>query len=218
MKQIAFPLGSSDAYDASEYIKSSSNSSAYKIISSWPTNWGVEPYSRTLVLQGPKSSGKTFLARKWAVQSGALFIKKNHVLSENKLIDHQAFIIDGFDSTWDEKKVLHHFNAIHENGKYLLINSTWIPEIKLPDLASRIKSSNKVEIGMPNNELMQMLIFKLFSNYSIVIGSEVVQYLIKVLPREFPEIISSVKSINEFALQHKRKITVPLVKQVLSIV
>ena len=148
----------------------------------------------------------------------ALFIKKNHALSENKLNNHQAFIIDGFDSTWDEEKVLHHFNMIHESGKYLLINSTWIPKIKLPDLASRIKSSNKVEIGMPDNELMQMLIFKLFSNYSIVIGSEVVQYLIKVLPREFPEIISSVKSINEFALQHKRKITVPLVKQVLSIV
>ena len=217
MQQIAFPLGSSDAYDSSEYIKSSSNSLVYKAISSWPTNWGVEPYSKTLIIQGPKSSGKTFLAKKWAEQSGALFIKKIHALTENMLTDHQAFIIDGFDSTWDEEKVLHHFNTIHENGKYLLINSTRIPKIKLPDLASRIKSSNRIDIGMPDDELMQMLIFKLFSNYSIVISSEVINYLINSLPREFSKIITSVKDINEFALQHKRKITVPLVKQALSI-
>lgn len=217
MQQIAFPLGSSDAYDSSEYIKSSSNSLAYKTISSWPINWGVEPYSKTLIIQGPKSSGKTFLAKKWAVQSGALFIKKIHALTENMLTDHQAFIIDGFDSTWDEEKALHHFNTIHENGKYLLINSTRIPKIKLPDLASRIKSSNRIDIGMPDDELMQMLIFKLFSNYSIVISSEVINYLINILPREFSKIITSVKDINKFALQHKRKITVPLVKQALSI-
>jgi|APSaa5957512535_1039671.scaffolds.fasta_scaffold132392_1 chromosomal replication initiation ATPase DnaA len=217
MQQIAFPLGSSDAYDSSEYIRSSSNSLAYKTISNWPTNWGVEPYSKTLIIQGPKSSGKTFLAKKWAVQSGALFIKKIHALTENMLTDHQAFIIDGFDSTWDEEKALHHFNTIHENGKYLLINSTRIPKIKLPDLASRIKSSNRIDIGMPDDELMQMLIFKLFSNYSIVISSEVINYLINILPREFSKIITSVKDINKFALQHKRKITVPLVKQALSI-
>ena len=70
-----------------------------------------------------------------------------------------------------------------------------------------------ISIQQPDDEMMQMLIFKLFSNYSVVISNEVVNFLIRVLPREFPAIIESVKIINDFALEHKRKITIPIVKR-----
>lgn len=215
MQQIAFPLASSDAYDSNEYIESSSNSLAYKTLNSWPGNWGTRPYAKTLIIQGPKASGKTFLAKQWAEKSGALFIKQMHELTENILSEHQAFIIDGFDSTWNEEKILHQFNIIHESGKYLLITSTKLPDIQLPDLSSRIKATHQVNIGMLDDELMKMLIFKLFSNHSIIVSNEVIHYLVKHLPREFPEIIKSVEKLNKFALQYQRKITVPLVKEVL---
>ena len=217
MQQIAFSLNSSDAYDLNEYIISSSNKEAYDTLQNWPKNWGIRPYEKTLILQGTKSSGKTFLSKKWAEKSGALFIKKTHELTENILEHYNAFIIEDFDSSWSEEKLLHHFNMIHENGKYLLITTTNLPETKLPDLDSRIKSCNKINIGMPDDELIKMLIFKLFSNYSIIISNEVIAYLLKNLPREFPEIIKSVEELNNFALEHKRKITIPLVKEVLAI-
>jgi len=216
MQQIAFSLSSSDVYDLNEYIVSSSNKEAYNALHEWPAGlWGIRPYEKTMILQGTKSSGKTFLAKKWAEKSGALFIKKTHELTENILEHHEAFIIEDFDSSWNEEKLLHHFNIIHESGKYLLITTTNLPEIKLPDLSSRIKSCNKINIGMPDDELMKMLIFKLFSNYSIIIGNDVIGYLLKTLPREFPEIIKSVDALNSFALEHKRKITIPMAKEVL---
>ncbi len=212
MQQIAFSFISTDAYDLGDFIESGSNSLAHKAINDWTEFWGVAPYPNTLIIQGPKDSGKTFLAKKWAANSGALFIKKRHKITENILNHHEAFIIEDFDSSWDEEKVLHIFNLMVENGKYLLITCKSLPDIKLPDLSSRIKSVNLVRIEQPDDEMMQMLIFKLFSNYSVVINNEVVSFLIKVLPREFPAIIQSVKIINEFALETKRKITVPLVK------
>lgn len=215
MEQISFALASSDAYDSSEYIVSSSNDLAYTTLNNWPVNWGVRPYAKALIVQGPKSSGKTFLAKQWAEKSDALFIKKAHELTESILNQHQAFIIDGFDFSWNEERVLHHFNIINESNKYLLITTTELPVIKLPDLASRINSTHKINIGMLDDELMQMLIFKLFSNHSIIITNEVIQYLIKTLPRDFPEVVKAVDKLNNFALQHKRKITVPFVKQVL---
>ena len=217
MQQTAFSFSGSDAYDLAEYIESTSNSLAYNAIANWPNNWGVNPYSKTLIIQAAKSSGKTFLAKKWAAKTGALFIKKDHELGGSLLDNHQAFIIDGLDDSWDEEQVLHLFNIIHENGKYLLITATKIPEIKLPDLASRINASNRLEIAMPDDELTKMLIFKLFSNHSVVISQEVVNYLIKILPREFPEIINSVEKINAYALQNKHKITVPLIRVALAI-
>jgi len=214
MQQTAFLFDSNNAHDWDEYIKSSSNKLAYNAIANWPSHWGVEPYPKTLILEGVKSSGKTFLAKKWATASGAILIKQMHELTESILDHHQAFIIEDFDSNWNEQNILHHFNAIAEKNKYLLITTTKLPEIKLPDLSSRIKASNKIVISLPDDEMMQLLIFKLFSNHSLIVTPEVINYLTKTLPREFPEIVTAIKKINSYALEHKRKITVPLIKQI----
>ncbi len=215
MQQIPFFFDSNNTYNQNEYIISSSNSLAYNTIINWPKNWGVGPYAKTLIIKGTKSSGKTFLAKKWASKAEALFIKQEHELTEILLAHYRAFVIDGFDDSWQEEKFLHHFNSIHEIDKFLLITTTKIPPVNLPDLASRINASNVVNIDMPDDKLIEMLIFKLFSNFSVIINTEVVNYLIKVLPREFPQIVNAVKKINNFALQKKHKITVPLVKSVI---
>jgi len=217
MHQITFSFDSKDRYDPSEFIESSSNSLALKTLTSWPPQtWGVAPYAKTLILRGPKSSGKTYLAKKWSLLSGALLLKKPHQLTESLLSRHQAFLIDGFDSSWDEEKILHQFNSIHESNKYLLITNTQVPKLTLPDLASRINATNILDIDFPDDNLVSMLIFKLFSNFSVVVNKEVISYLINILPREFPEIIFAVQKINDYAIEHKRKITVPLVKLALN--
>ncbi len=217
MHQITFSFDSNDRYEPSEFIESSSNHLALKTLTTWPPQaWGVAPYAKTLILRGPKSSGKTYLAKKWSLHSGALFLKKAHQLTEALLSHHTTFVIDGFDSSWNEEKVLHQFNSIHESNKYLLITTTQIPKITLPDLASRINATNILDIDFPDDNLLSMLIFKLFSNFSVVVNKEVISYLINILPREFPEIIHAVQKINDYAIEHKRKITVPLVKLALN--
>jgi chromosomal replication initiation ATPase DnaA len=216
VQQKAFSFAGSNAYDPDEFIESSSNSLAYKTINNWPNIWGVSPYPKALIIQGPKASGKTFLAKKWAIKSDALFIKKMHEMTESIIEHHSAFIIDDIDSGWVEEKLFHIFNLISEYKKYLLITCQTLPKIALPDLASRLKSVNHINIEHPDDEMMTMLIFKLFSNYSVVINVEVVNFLIKVLPREFPAIIDAVNIINDFALENKRKITIPLVKTALN--
>jgi len=122
-------------------------------------------------------------------------------------------LLDGFDTSWREEDVLHYFNAAHENNKYLLITLSQMPEIKLADLSSRLNSANKVDILPLDDELMKILIFKQFSNFSIVVSDEVIKYLVKVLPREFPKVLSGIKLLNQLSLEQKRKITVPFVKE-----
>ncbi len=141
-----------------------------------------------------------------------MFLKKNHELTTSILDHHQAFIIDGFDSSWREEDILHYFNILHENNKYLLITLTQTPKIKLADLSSRINSVNKIDILMVDDELMRVLIFKQFSNLSILINDDVINYLVKILPREFPKILSVIRDINKNSLENKKKITVPFIK------
>ena len=214
MQQVTFSLArKSDHF--SDFIESSSNKLAYKYVNDWPNNFGVLPYSRVLIIKGPKSSGKSFLADLWAKKTNALYLKKNHQLTRSILDYHQAFIIDGFDSSWCEEDVLYYFNTLHENYKYLLITLSEIPNIKLADLSSRINSVNKVDISMIDDELMKILIFKQFSNFSIVTNESVINYLVKVLPREFPKILSAISHINQQSLEGKRKITIPFIKEIL---
>ena len=69
---------------------------------------------------------------------------------------------------------------------------------------------------MIDDELMRILIFKQFSNFSIVISEEVINYLVKILPREVPKILSIISEINQNSLISKRKITIPFIKQILA--
>ena len=55
-------------------------------------------------------------------QSGGLFIKKMYQQTENILAEHQACMIDGFGSSWDEEMVLHLVNTIcHECDRYVRV-------------------------------------------------------------------------------------------------
>lgn len=215
MQQVTFSLMNESPDNLEDFIESSSNQLAYKYVSNWPNNFGILPYSKTLIIKGPKSSGKSFLANLWAQKTGALFLKKNYKLTTSILEHHQAFIIDGFDSNWSEEDVLHYFNLLHENNKYLLITLTKIPYIALADLSSRINSVNKIDILMPDDELIRILIFKQFSNLSILINDDVINYLLKIIPREFPKILSVVNDINKNSLEQKRKITVPFIRSLI---
>lgn len=216
MQQIAFSFNQNISNHPDEYIESQSNSLACRAIQNWNSHWGVEPYPKALIIQGPKSCGKTHLAEIWVKSSGALFIKKEHILTESILSYHAGFIIEDMDQGWNEEALLHHFNAINENKKYLLMTQASNIKPTLPDLASRIRATNKIKIDMPDDQLMQLLIFKIFSSHSVVVKPGVIDYMLKVLPREFNKITDYTKKINDYALISKRKITIPLVKEIIS--
>lgn len=215
MQQITF-LFENNSYNHDEFIVTKANQLALTTMQEWPNQtWGVSPYKNTLILRGPKSSGKTYMAKKWAALSQAHFIKSAHELTENILDHYRAFVIEDIERKWHEEKLLHHFNAINEQGKYLLITTSNLPVFKLPDLESRIKALNIVDIHEPDDEMMSLLIFKLFSNYSITIDKDIIHYLMKNLAREFPEIIKAVQKINDYSAEQKKKITIQLVKHAL---
>ncbi len=77
MQQQVFSIINEEE-DFNDFIESSSNSLAYKYINQWPKNFGILPYNKTLIIRGPKSSGKSFLAKLWAQKSNALVIKNNY--------------------------------------------------------------------------------------------------------------------------------------------
>lgn len=216
-QQYILPLFDKELWHIDNFINSASNQLTYDSVNNWPISWGSKPYELMLLICGPASSGKTYLTKIWQNLSQAFLITKNiDMLNSQELIKrHNAFIIENIES-WDEKKLLYCFNLINEHRKYLLI-TTESPNnnFMLPDLSSRINSVIKLSITQPDDELMRKLIFKHFSDHSVIVTEQVINYLLVNLPRKFDHMINLLKLITHFALAHKRTVTISLIKSAL---
>ena len=216
MQQLTIPFSATTSYHLDEFIVSSSNHYAYTIIQQWPNNWGVLPYPFCILLYGPKSSGKTHITKIWQQTANAFTLSRDDALSPLLLELYDAFIIEDIELNWLSQDILHYINFFNENKKYLLITtSNSLNNFTLHDLTSRINSILKLTIAQPDDQLMQILIFKYFSNYSINLSEQVLNFLLAHLPREFDQMIYLLTKVNSFALEHRRNITVPLIKEVI---
>lgn len=217
MHQYILPFYEVENYREDEFIITQANKTAYSIISQWPNNFGVKPYEHTLLLVGPQSSGKTHIARLWQSNSKALKLLESIDLKEinNILNGRIAFLIEDIEN-WPESKLLHCFNLINEQHKSLLLTSSTLPKFALLDLASRINSLHLVSIMKPDDEMVKILLFKHFSDHSLKVPTIVIEYLLKILPRNYKEIIEAAKTIDEYAFVNKRNITIPLIKEALA--
>lgn len=217
INQYILPLSPHELYHLDDFILSSSNEQAYNALDNWPATWGHLPYANSLLLKGPESSGKTYLAKIWQVKSQGYIFKKNENFKLSVIEAHSSFIIEDTES-WDAELLLHYFNSIHGSGKYLLLTTACIHNnFSLKDIESRINSIATVKIEAPDDDLLKIFLFKLFSQASIRSSMQVQNYLLSRLPRKFNEIINFMNEINEFSLSNKKNLTLPLIKTYLDL-
>lgn len=208
-QRISFCLN--DEYLKEDYIVSTLNEDIYNRICNCREIWGVPPYSTILLLIGPEASGKTHLANIWHQVFGSVVIKS---FDEIYSLESDGYIIDDI-SDIAEDELLHIINYLHEEKKYLLMTSRDIPIIKLQDLASRLKAILTKHIGSIDEHMMQILLTKHFAQCSLNVSAEVIDFLAMRLTRNFADIKNFIVKLDDFALEAKRKITIPLVKTLL---
>lgn len=201
--QLPFDLGSRSAYGREDFFVSRCNEQAVAWLDRWP-EWP----SPILILQGDKGAGKTHLA---------------HVFKER--LGGQALIFDDVDAALSrkadyllEQEIFHAYNRFAESKTPLLLTAVLPPaawHIKLADLQSRIAAAPVVKLGAPDDQLMAVVMTKMFSDRQIHVAQDVVEYVLKRIDRSFAALGAAVVAIDQAALAQKRAITVPLAKQVL---
>lgn len=236
MRQYNLAFKAKQNYLEEDYINTSSNDSAYNIISNFPNTWGIVPYPRTLLLIGPKAAGKTHLAYIWAKKAGAEFYPKTYHHNQSEILhtpssraerldpglprhyvprnNKHNIIVDDIEN-YAEEELFHLFNYAHEEGKYLLMTTSSKPQFALPDLQSRLNSVNTLYLDLPDEQLVKILLMRGFSNRSIKVGIEVIDYLSTRIDRDFYSIETIIEELDKFSLSDKRKITIPLIKEFL---
>ncbi len=210
-----------------DFIKAPCNEEAYKMIDNWQ-NW---PFF-ALCLYGKERSGKTHLAhifsKNISIATNYPYLipnieaKKINLNIIDTLFAQSPFlIIENLSEDIDEEAMFHLYNHYQNQGGKILFTATKAlarMNIKLPDLKSRLNIVPTVEIKEPDDYILSALIVKLFMDRQIIISVDIINYILLNMERSFAYAHKLVEQVDRLSLTYKRAITIPLIKEAMSII
>lgn len=214
------------ALSGGDFLVAPGNREAVEWLDRWP-HWPAPAF----VLHGPAGCGKTHLAQVFMARTAARILEPDDLGHDFpggfpgdvlRLEAHvPAFVIEDAERLTGgelEEPFLHLFNMVRESGRHLLLTARRPParwQVALPDLKSRLNAVPVAAIGPPDDALMAAVVVKLFADRQLRIDEDVVPFLLARMERSFDAARSLVAAIDQAALEKRRNITVPLVRQVL---
>lgn len=206
-RQLALALGHAESLSREDFLPGPPNADALALIERWP-DWP----GRTIALVGPEGSGKSHLAAIWANAAGARFISA-HALEEADLpaaLATGALVIEDVVPATGERALFHLMNLARAENAYLLLTARIAPvqwDVRLPDLASRLRQMPAVNVGPPDEVLLRAVLVKLFADRQIKVDETLIAYLATRLERSFAAARAAVETLDREALRRHRPIT-----------
>ena len=194
MAQLALPLAWPDGVGAGDYFVSDANRPVVRHLD----HWALWPVMATL-LTGPRKSGRSLLARGFALRSGG------------ELVDDAERA--------DEEALFHAWNRAQARRRPLILVADRAPPewaVALPDLRSRLAATPVVRIAEPDEPLVGQLIEKLCLDRGLAAPPELVRYLVPRIERSYWGVNRTVEALDELAYRHRQRLTVPLARRALS--
>ncbi len=216
-RQLSLPLAHQPALGREDFIVSTCNTNAARLVDSWP-GW---KFGRAAAIIGPAGSGKSHLARAFVARAEAELLDARVLAAATGQIFGgrvKARVIEDVDRGVDEAALLHLFNATIEADGFILLTASIVAArwpFVLPDLVSRVRVIQMAEISEPDDTILPALFGKLFADRQLAVGAEALAYLVPRVERSFGAIHRIVDALDRAALSGGRAITVPLIRAVL---
>lgn len=217
VSQIPMNFTFRSAAGREDFLVAPANEVAVEWIDKWP-DW----QTGFLILKGPNGCGKSHLASVWQTMSGARLIQASDIVGLSILalteIAATSVLFEDAQPEIPETEMFHLFNLMVENKNSMLITSEKSPKqwnLTLPDLASRLRTIPIASIEQPDDQLFAALVVKHFSDRQLAVTPDVVQYLLNRIERSFAAIGKITSILDKRALAQKRKISIPLIREVL---
>ncbi len=194
------------SFNYEDFFVSKSNYFAFEILQRWP-RWE----KKIINIYGESFSGKTHLSKIFLNKNNGLMLYEKEINDEifKKFKLYENIVIDEFKYKTEEKLLYSIFNLVDNENKFLIINSTKpLNEInfQLKDLESRAKNCLFAKIENPDDELMNAIILKNFSDRQIKIDNKFVDYIAKRIDRSYSKISEFIYKIDELSLKKKNQL------------
>lgn len=202
---LDLPVTSADARD--DLIVSPANAFAVDFLDAWP-NWP----GPVAVLRGPAGSGKTHMARVWAEMAGAPVMSARDIdrFEREPVAADNIVIEDARAGAIAETALFHVLNHVRGAGGHCLITSRQLPgewRVALPDLVSRLRAAQLVELAAPDDALLRQVMVKLFADRQVSVDPGVVDYVARRMERSLAAAGALVAEMDREALARNRRVT-----------
>jgi len=216
MNQFIFDLKTKINFSESDFFVNSTNKKAVDLVSLWP-DW----HNKAAIIYGESKSGKSHLGNIWMQRADATLIDlKNNDINNNKNNNKNSkinYLIDNFSLIKQDQEniILDIFNQCLFNNNYILFLCSEIKDInfKLKDLESRFNSILSTVIEKPDDQIIEVLIIKYFSDHQVLITNDVIKYLSGRTERGYNDLFNMLNKINNLSLKNKQKITIPFLRE-----
>ena len=215
-RQLALDWPHVASFAREDFLAAPENAEALRLIDGWP-RWA----SSTMLLIGPKGSGKSHLGAIWAQRTQARAVRGDALAGADivGLASGSALLIDDVDLVGDaEAQLFHLLNLIKEQGSSALMTASRAPDawgLRTADLLSRLRLAPIVRLDEPNLELMRAVLFKLFSDRQLAVDPPVVNYLVLRLERSLDAARAIVSALDREALARGKPVTRALAAEIL---
>ncbi len=206
--QLVLDLPFRTALGRAEFFVTQSNEKAVAWLDRWP-DWP----GPAIFLHGPEGCGKSHLIRVWCTKSEAVAIKPAQltIAAVPEIAGYGSVALDQADHIVEHEPLLHLYNLLREQGGSLLLACRTPPRqlrIPLADLRSRLLAAQAVRILPPDDRLLIAVMAKLFSDRQVLVGQDVLAFLVARIERSFAAAERAVNRLDHVSLSGQRPITV----------
>ena len=213
--QLLLKFPNKKNYLKEDFYVSSSNNQAFDIINTWP-KW----LKKNINIFGPSGSGKSHLVS--IIEDKAPCVKTYGAnISEKvflKFKTKEILIIEDLDNLISENILYSLFNYASQSNKSILITSKksiTSYNFSLADLKSRAHSSLIVEIKLPSDDLINVILSKNFSDKQITVDKKHIEYIIKRIDRSYEKISKFITTIDNYSLKKGKPFSLKIIKETL---
>jgi len=224
-KQLTFPWNKVNKSSLEGFYTSEKNSHLVSLLKD-------RCFLDDLFIYGTKESGKTFLLQAMcnsysSVSKSSLYIPLKKVMNYGieifeSLENIDLICIDGIEEViskieW-EKAIFNLMNkALISESRLILTSSKDLKSLNflLPDLESRIRKIQSYELYPINDEDIFDALKYISKLTSINLGDKEARYLVTYSQRNISNLVHILESLDQLSMEMKRKITIPLIKEVI---
>jgi len=177
-----------------------------------------------LYLHGPSGSGKTHLLRSIAGSNFPYFSLREPLAPEqlvSMFSTADGLVMDDLQYMPDDpdlrRALWQLFNDFHTSGRTIAMAGSLPPrELTSMDdhLTSRLLWGLVARLDTSDDNSRRMIIKKVADDHQIRIPDDVVDYILVTTSREVGDLITSFHQLYRFSMAEKRRITLPLAKEV----
>lgn len=193
MAQLTIPFEFEPDYSAANFVVLGCNRAAYDAL----------PNTPQALLVGERESGKTHLLKMWQD-----YFPTGDIIENIDLMSPQG-----------QETAFHIYNQAMSAQTPLLVTITQpLSSVTgmLPDLKTRLSTLHQLEITLPTEADLHVLIHKWLTDRQVEVDNSVINYLLTHAPRTPAQLQGIIAEADRRALAQKRKLSVSIIKEVLA--